>query len=208
MVGVSSKATERRLKDDKSCHHGTTNIDAEVAKAAAESEGQDAVEAEKDLPAVIDIESSPELPGTVEKNGTSVIHPPALTDTVQQPEVIEILSDSDSEETTFSQGKKPLAETDSSPTVISPGLPVNPSKKPRLDSQSSLTSVPDLTRRPRPDVWSCPACTLDNSNSDRHCQACDHLQPPPPGFWLCDFCGTLTEQEFRCCRGCGFVRRI
>ena len=183
------QATERRLKDDNSCAHESVDVDDEVRKAAAESEGQDAAEAERGWAEAIDVDAL----DSNDVSGSSVkVEPPALVDTVPQ------LMKPDIKRNESTGKSSSLPPTSSVPKPLA--------KKPRIASPEP--SKPATDPYLRSDGWTCATCTLDNSTVDQSCQACGQARPAPPGFWTCDFCATSMEVDFRCCRGCGYVRRI
>jgi hypothetical protein len=189
------QATERRLKDDKACAHESADVDDEARKAAAESEGQDAAEAEKGWAGAIDVDALDDDEIQVVKE------PPALLDTIGKDVDVKPIAKVKTE--THTPAPKPK------PTVSSTALPTTKplAKKPRIIPPAA-PSAPASDPYIRSDGWTCATCTLDNTNNDQSCQACGQRKPAPPGFWTCDFCATLMEGDFRCCRGCGFVRRI
>jgi len=207
---VLSQATERRLKDDKSCAHGSANVEEEVRKAAAESEGQDAAEAEKQWSGAIDVDALPDIP--VSPPEMEDVKPVALSDSVglQRAENTASMpssrkaSPSTSTSTSRSMTQIKTESVSGPRTPRPPSIPVA-SREPAV---KAVTLAPPSNPFLRPDGWTCATCTLDNALSDLACQACGQSKPTPPGFWTCDFCATLMEGDFRCCRGCGYVRHV
>lgn len=179
-------------------------MDAEARKAAAESEGQDAADAEKGWAGAIDVDAL----DSDDEGTTGAMEPPALKVVAVEDVKPIIESPSSVGRPVAASAQSLISKPPAKPSVIPAAAAISkpPAKKPRIvpPAATKPTSNPSV----QSNIWTCATCTLDNHISDHTCQACGQAKPPPPGFWTCDFCTTVMEADFRCCRGCGYVRRI
>ncbi|KAL7422706.1 hypothetical protein Q5752_001997 [Cryptotrichosporon argae] len=193
---VVAEAAERRIRDDKACNTQDVGhakeVEDEVRRAQAESEGIDAVDLE---PALTGAHAEPDLTlhtgdGAVEGAGTAASS---------------LLS------TAAHKALRPEPKTQSArPAKVGKRSPA-PSSRPAQPAKPRSASVP------RPPVarieWACPTCTLLNPPDTLACNAC--AAPRPPGArtqqaegWYCDFCGAgPRDTSYWSCAECGWVRQ-
>ncbi len=189
------------MKDDKSCiHEDAPSAEEEARKAAAESEGVDAV----DLPISLDApstgmstSSSTGVEEQLAKQRDPGLFPPPLQDTAAE-------AVSSSIDRTKSRPSKPqsMSKTGSTENVA----PAK--KKPRLVAEppTSLPTDPNL----HPDrTWSCPTCTLINEPLSLACDVCGGPKPRDESRgWWCDVCLEFGNVHDRwMCQSCGSIKR-
>jgi hypothetical protein len=198
-VPADVQAAERRIRDDKICHTDS-GVQAEVEKAARESEGVDADQlGPANEPA---IESITEI----KSNGVLAARPSTpSSSTVPQSRP---------------EPARPKAKPKSTPDRTStPQASSSASIKPQpqvidLTEDESVPSAPIVEQS----KWSCPTCTLLNPVSVQSCEACTTDRPgrkpkPKPKSstqegWYCEFCGTgPRDMSYWSCGECGWVRK-
>jgi hypothetical protein len=223
MKEVLAEAAERRMRDDKICHTHGGDVEAEVEKAHAESEGVDADQLDKDRGEMTSAGSD----GPSSEGGTikSTSRPSSTNKPNASPDV------------TTSRavlGNRPKPQSNSilsrNGTTSSGSRPI-----PKPIPQKPIPQIIDLTEddpaeqaiRPiEKEEWSCPTCTLLNPITQRACEACTTPNPTPlPPLrsrvkeergdgggkvlgWYCDFCGSgPRDMSFWSCGECGWVRK-
>jgi hypothetical protein len=222
MKEVLAEAAERRMRDDEICHTHGGDVEAEVKKAQAESEGVDADQLDKDRGGMT-------LAGrdglSTEGGSVKLIsRPDAITDLKASPG-----------KTTSGPVLDNRLNPQSKPSSSKTGTTSSTRPIPKPIPQNPISQIIDLTEddpdeqaiRPMErSEWSCPTCTLLNPITEMACDACTtpNPDPPPPSRirsierggdgggkvqgWFCDFCGSgPRDMSFWSCGECGWVRK-
>lgn len=219
-------------------HVGSDTADEEARKAAAESEGVDARDLPGTALPVPVVQqatfSAPEIQdattqGSQESRGKagSASHPIEID---EEPEPVEDIKLSRAAGGTSGASntsrKAHLASSrpaESFPPALidtareagpSAGTTLNALPRPKQDpTQRRRVSPVATTRKTSPTAsptWSCPVCTLINSDSVKRCDACSAPQPRDDARgWWCDVCLEFGNAHDRwMCLSCGSIKRV
>lgn len=225
------------MKDDKSCEHGNSKeIEEEVAKAAKESQGENASEiieiddSDDELPiassskyptrpvvanfattpSTKSVERSPPAAFPKEISKKARIIPDKTKDLSKDaPPISPIFSPYNPDGTWNCPTCTLINRADISNCSICDD--VRPRQPPRPPSSLIPKSAPSTKpeQASSDGSWTCPSCTFNNVAHRTSCEMCDDPQPRDASKgWWCEECYHFgNEHAYWMCRNCGAIKK-